>query len=113
MIALVPTLVFGQVQYLPEGTPAPYTGFLFTPEAESEVNDRMIDLEATKQELMITQEENVALGLRLKSWQKEAERANADMVRQERGRFWENTLYFGLGAVLTGFLAVGVSRAVK
>lgn len=113
LLTLIPSLVFSQVLFIQKDSPAPYNGYLFTPEAEKKNADKLIELDYTIQQLGIMKEEQEALKMRLVTWQDAAKSANKELVKQERARFWENTLYFGLGAVLTGVLAVGVSRAVR
>lgn len=110
---LIPAVSFGQVKYIEKDTPAPYTGFLFTPEKEQQIRLTLIEHDFLKLELEVYKDTNKLLQERANLWQKQSTELANELVKKERLTFWQNTLYFGLGAILTGVLAVGVSRAVR
>lgn len=105
---LIPNLVFGvtcpqKVISLKEGSPAPCTGYLFSPETELEARIA-IQTQDKKDELIKTQEEM----LRIRSEQV----INYEKIIQnkEQNTFLQNAIYFGLGVLVTGFIAVNVGR---
>lgn len=105
---LIPNLVFGAncpkpVVRLIEGAAAPCTGYLFSPETELEARIA-IQTQDKKDELIKTQEEM----LRIRSEQV----TNYEKIIQnkEQNTFLQNAIYFGLGVLVTGFIAVNVGR---
>lgn len=118
--ALMATSAFGQVKYIEKGEQAPYSGFLFTPEKEAEVrqnteslkyyklvdesNKRLFELQA--KELQYTQEQ-------ANLWRSQSGELSRQLEDQRNSSFWKQTLYFGLGALVTTALAFGVNQATK
>lgn len=118
--ALSSTPALAQVKYLEKGEPAPYTGFLFTPEKEQEVRQanealkyfKLVD--ETNQRIIKLKDDELAL---IKDqgaiWRNQADALSKQLQEEKNSSFWRNTLYFGLGAVLTTALAFGVNQATK
>lgn len=93
------------VSYLQEGTQAPCTGYLFTPEKELEVRykintyDKLVEL-TTKQDQMID-----LLNKRIDSNQKQIGLYEEKINLQQSTEFYQKLLYFGLGVITTTIIA--------
>lgn len=117
---LISNIAFGQVKYLEKGEQAPFTGYLFTPEKESEVrqnneslkyyklldesNQRIIQMK--DQELSIVRDQGAL-------WQTQSQNLSKQLEDAKSGSFWKQTLYFGLGALITTGLAFAVNQSSK
>ena len=105
---------------LNQGQAAPYTGYLITSDREKKL--RMLDKEleicnninnSYKRLDSFNSENEAILIKRLDLYKNESERLANTLAKNNSDSFWEKTLYFGLGAVLTGFIAYGVVQATK
>jgi len=99
-----------KVSYLKIGEAAPCSGYLFSPKKELEVRikvdsyDLLLEANGKRNELiknldnqiLVYQSNNVLL----------VEKLNQQQARN----FWEKTLYFSLGAFITGYIATNVGR---
>jgi hypothetical protein len=96
------------VTYLLEKQLTPCTGYLFSPEKEYElrVKEQQFD---TLKELTVKQGEVLdIMDKRLTNMQNYNSYLSDELQKKDKYGFWENLLYFGLGAVLTGAIAVNV-----
>lgn len=96
------------VKYLTQGTPAPCTGYLFSPEQEYKVRLSTERYEIMK--LMVEKQTDInnVLEERLKNTQQYNEYLSQRLRKEKKDDFWHKTIYFGLGAVLTGVIAANV-----
>lgn len=109
-----------QVEYLEKGKAAPFTGYLFTPEKEAEVRKANEDLKLYKliednnsKILKLKEDQLVVVKEQANLWQTQSERLSKQLVDAENRAFWRNTLYFGLGALITTSIVFGVNQASK
>jgi hypothetical protein len=120
-LALLTSLnALGQVQYLPKDAPAPYSGFLFTPEAEKANRARLLERDYFEQldiqnkqliQLQITQTTLVQEQSNL--WKAQSENLAKQLAAVKENTFWKNLLYFSLGSILTTAIVFGVNKASK
>lgn len=97
------------VTYLTEGKPAPCNGYLFTPEKEKEVRDKVQDLDkyidlSKKQDDLIS-----VLNGRVINQTEQNNNLRASIESRDKSLWVEQLIYFSLG-LLAGF---GASRLVK
>jgi hypothetical protein len=109
-----------QVKYVEKGTPAPYTGYLFTPEKEKETRFKLIDLDYYKKlseintaRLDNAHKQNELLSKQVDLWQNHSKELSKELATNESRSFWKNILYFGLGAIITVGLTYSVNQASK
>lgn len=112
-LLLVPTLVLGQVKFIEKDTPAPYSGFLYTREESQKLRLELIEADFNRKELDALKKQNELLMDMASNWRTQSKQLSDELVRKERNSFWQNTLYFSLGALLTGAIAIGTYHAVK
>jgi hypothetical protein len=120
LLLLIPTLTWGQVQYLPKDTPAPYTGYLFTLEAEKANRKSLLDLdiykqldESNKRILDLRLQENKVLTEQYQLWKGQSDSLSKQLVSARNDTFWKSLVYFGLGCLVTTGLAFAVNKATK
>jgi hypothetical protein len=102
-----------QVQYIEKGTQAPFTGYLFTPEAELKNRKDLIQLDMFRQTVPLLEQNNTLLTKQVDLWRTQSDELSKQLIRQERSTFWQNLGYFALGAVLTTGLAFAVNQSTK
>lgn len=108
LILSTPNLVFAAscpkpVVLLQEGSPAPCTGYLFSPETELEARIA-IQTQDKKDEIIKIQ------GDMLKIRTEQVNNYETMLKNRESESFWQRTVYFGLGVLVTGFIAANVGR---
>lgn len=113
LLVFTSTMCLGQVKYIDKGTAAPYSGYLFTVDAELENRQKLIDYSINKQQLELYRQNEEILTKQVELWRGQSRDLSLELVKKERMSFWQNTLYFALGAVVTTGLAFGVSRAIR
>jgi response regulator RpfG family c-di-GMP phosphodiesterase len=98
------------VTSLKEGTTAPCTGYLFSPEKELEVRLKVSTYGQMEDLVKRNEELNNILNNRVENLHK----LNAAMIEREQSRENQDTLvklgYFALGVIVTGFIATNVGR---
>lgn len=106
----------GQVQHIEKGTPAPYTGHLFTEAKAREVRKELLE----KDQLVIFTKallENEVRYKKIISNQNEQVVILKDHVTKlsdmAETTTTEKVLWFGLGVVATGFAVYGAAQLVK
>lgn len=98
------------VQYLSQGQNTPCTGYLFSPEKELEVR-QMKETYNLHLEVKQLQKERIdILETRIDNYQEYQVELEKELRNREDISFWKNTLYFGLGVLLTGAIATNVGR---
>lgn len=105
------------VTYLLEGSQAPCTGFLFTPEQEAKVRLADLDLSIQKeinaiqqQQLGILKEDNKLLSEQNNLWRNRAEDSTKRLIESESNKTWKMFLYFLAGAAVTTAITYGVNQ---
>jgi hypothetical protein len=117
---LISGTVSAQVKYVEKGTPAPYDGYLFSPDKEQEArqntesikyyklldesNQRIINMQKTELDLSSQQ---AAL------WKAQNLELAKQLEANNNASFWRNTVYFLAGAAITTALAFGVNKATN
>lgn len=118
ILLLLASNVYADFDYVDKGSLAPYAGYLITLEREKKLRlmDNDLNLcnslsDSYKKANAFEQQNSDILTKRVELYQKE----NAALAERavKSSTFWEDTLYFTLGAVLTGAIAVGVAKASK
>lgn len=108
IILLSFNFTYGQVKFLEKGAEAPYSGYLFTPEKEQElrIKNSLVPLleEQSKKQNEIIDIQNK----RIESYQKNYDVLYEEYIRREKMNDWNKVLYFGIGSVVTGFIAYGL-----
>lgn len=100
-----------EVKYLPKGGTAPYEGYLFSPEDEEKARMAVKESEYYKKVNDINEKLLDTSVKRIEVKDRHIERLSNELVRRERADFWENALYFTLGAVIVGGVSYGVYRS--
>lgn len=95
-----------EAKYLVKDTPAPFTGFLISPEKAEKIRIMDIDLRLATRTNEILTTENTLLKDHNTYLAKE-------LVDTRDNSMWGKIGYFILGAVLTTGIAFGVSKATK
>ena len=119
-LSLISHIAAAQVKYVEKGEPAPYTGYLFTPEKELEVRQanealkyfKLAD-ETNTRIIKLKDDELVLVRQQADIWKNQSDALSKELQEQKNSGFWKQTLYFGLGALLTTALAFGVNKATK
>ena len=97
-----------KVQYLSYGQKTPCTGFLFSPEHEYNVRFKIATFDNLQKYIKKQEEINKILNERLVNAQKHNINLSDRLQKKENNSFWHKTLYFILGAILTGAIAKNV-----
>jgi hypothetical protein len=114
---LLPNLVFGAcdkpVSYLQENEKAPCTGYLLTPEKEYEVRTKVYQFDKLN-ELVNKQDEIISvLNKRVENQIAYSTLLQNELQERKEKDFWRNSLYFLLGALVTGAVSVAVINNVR
>lgn len=96
------------VEYVLEGRKVPCTGYLFSPAKEYDVRVKIEKYELTKELSERQNEINKVLEERLKNMREYNQGLSKELRDERSNNFWKNTLYFGLGVLVTGAIAVNV-----
>jgi hypothetical protein len=120
LILACPTVGMAQVAYVTKDQPSPYTGYLFTLDAE--LQNRM-KLEQLKTVLIEKSNDEQLLALKdayikddtteIAMWKVEAQDLSKQVVEQQSSTFWHSILYFGLGVISATAMAFAVSHATR
>jgi len=109
-----------QIVGIKKGEVAQFDGFIINYEMEKNfrlINEENINLKKiniTLKDLQVTQEQTIEiLNKRLVSSQDLNDKFLDRIHQQESQSFWEKSIFFLGGAVITGALAVGVSRGLR
>ena len=96
------------VTYLLANQPAPCTGYLFSPEKEYEIRFKNESIKYME-ELIATQKVVIdKSNQRIENFQQYSLELEKELKNRDKHEFWKSTLYFTLGAVLTGIIAANV-----
>ncbi len=108
------------VVYLPKDQKAPYDGYLFTPDMEKEVRLNTINLKYSEElnaslvKINAIHKDNLQiLDQRVKLYQDQSDSLAKSLESSRSTSFFEKTLYFGLGAIITGGIAYGVTKSLR
>lgn len=115
LLTFISSISFGQqcpqnVQKLSKGQTANCDGYLFNPETELEARtavatkDKMVEFTKIQSDMLDIQ------GKRIENFSKENERLQQRVEAQEKTNMYMNAIYFGLGVLVTGAIAVNVGH---
>lgn len=109
-----------EVSLLEEGQKAPCTGFLFSPDAEKKASQAVDDVkyykdlsEMYQKRTDLANKELQVMDERLKLYMNTTTELAQEVNRKERQDFWQRTLYFGLGILVTSIAVYGASQLNK
>jgi hypothetical protein len=107
------------VTVLKKGEVSPCDGFLFSPEAEKKVTKAIDDAKYYKELSDLLHEKNELylkqiniLDQRLMLYVKTTDELAEEVNRKRNEDFWQKTLYFGLGVVVTGLSVYAATSIV-
>ncbi len=102
-----------EVKYIKKGDPAPYTGYIFDLEAEQKNQISLLEKDNLEKQLSLFKEnEKIYIEQNL-MWKNVATENTERLFKIQDNSFWQNALFFGLGVVATGALAIGLSKGVN
>lgn len=126
LILIVTLLTFGvnvaanDVVRLEQGNPAPFSGYLFSDQVEKQTRYRLIEADYTDkrnqqlQTIISNYEQQISIyDKRLELYKNTSEELAKQVVSNKDVSFWEKSLYFILGATLTGIVSYGVVNTLK
>ena len=100
-------------KYLPKGEPAPFSGYLLSPEKADKVRLITIDLSLSKKTNDILTQQNTLLQTQVAQSQEHINNLNKTLVDSKDSAFLSKIGMFLLGATSATVIAWGVSRAVR
>ncbi len=114
MFILALNLAFAdEVKYIKKGDPAPFTGYIFDLEAEQKNQASLLRKDQLELQVSLFKENEADLLKNNNMWRSVATENTERLVKMERYSFWQNALFFGLGVVVTGGLAIGLAQGIK
>ena len=99
-----------EVAPIKKGEPAPFSGYIFDYEAEQKNQFHLIRKDRLEEQVKLYKENEIELMANLNRWQNVAQQNTEALLKVERYSFWQNAVFFGLGVVVTGALAIGLSK---
>lgn len=109
LLVSIPVLAEDKVKYLGQNDPAPYAGYLFTPEATKQLRVDAIELDGSKRLNQYYSEQINTYETRLKDYQQQNNELSSRLASSDTS-FFSKAGYFIFGAVLTGMIAYGVYK---
>lgn len=108
------TLALGkEVRLIHKGDPAPFDGYVFDLEAEKANRIELLEKDSLISQVELYKVNEELYAKNTKMWQDTATQNTERLLKIEHESFWQNSVYFGLGVVLTGALAIGLSKGLK
>lgn len=102
-----------EVKFIQKGSPAPYDGYIFDLEAEQNNRLELLEKDNMAKQLSLFKENEKLFESNATMWQSVATQNTERLVKLESNTFWQNALFFGLGVVVTGALAIGLSKGIN
>lgn len=102
-----------QVKYIKHGDPAPFTGYIFDLEAEQKNQLSLLRKNNLELQVSLFKENEQDLMKNSAMWKSVATENTERLVKIQGYTFWQNALFFGLGVVVTGGLAIGLSKGLN
>jgi hypothetical protein len=103
---MVQSSLADDAKYITKDTPAPFTGFLITVDKAEKIRLMDIDLRLSNTTNEILTKQNDLL-------KGQVDHLSKELVDSRDSNIWGKIGFFLIGAVLTGGIAIGVSRAVR
>ena len=98
---------------LNKGDTAPFTGFLFNPEAEQKARLGVQSSDIYKERSELLESRNKILDDRVQLWMKQANDNAAVAVRNSDDLWWKQALWFGFGVVATSAAVYAAKGVIK
>lgn len=105
-------LAADDVKYLKTNEPAPFSGYLITAEKVQKIHDIQVERDSYMHINKLMGEENAIIEARLKNSQVQADALSKRLIETKDNEFLKSIGFFVLGAVITGGIAYGATRAV-
>ena len=106
-----------EVMALKKGEPAPCSGVLFSPAKESAIfRDITLykkEIDLLNQKVTLLEKDQDFYQRRLDNMMQLNDSISKELARREQNSFFNNSLYFGTGALLTGLIAYGVVNGLR
>lgn len=99
--------------YLNKSDPAPFAGYLLTPDKATKVYNLNLELQSEQKINSLMMQEQDVYAKRLTNAQTENDQLSKQLVSQQDKSFVSKVGYFVLGAVLTGLISYGAMRTLK
>jgi hypothetical protein len=113
LLAFLTSNLYAEVQYIKKGDITPYEGYLFSVDAERKNRAELIMKDNMTTQIKLYEENEKIYERQVYMWKNVATENTERLLKMERNSFWQNSLYFTLGVVVTGAIAIGVSRGMN
>lgn len=120
ILLLIPSIALAQVKHLNKNDKAPFSGYLFSPDKEAEVRKTNEDyktlvlVDQNNQKLFKLKDDQIGImDKQITLWRTQSQDLSKQLVERENSSFWKQTLFFGLGAIVTTAIVYGVNKASK
>ena len=122
---LLPTHAFAteckeSVVLIKEGEIAKCTGFLFSPDAEKKASQAVDDLKYYQDLSKLLHDRNdlkdkelAIQDSRLRLYIESSQTLSQELIRRDNDGFWQKTIFFGLGIVVTGAAVLLAKQTIK
>lgn len=115
-LLMITNFCFAQnVKVVKKGESVPFDGVLFTKELEKDIREDMEKLKRRNDILVkineVSEKEIDIVTKRLSLYQEKSKELADREVQSERDQFIKNALYFLSGAIITGLISYGVTKA--
>lgn len=102
-----------EVKYIRKGEPAPFTGYIFDLEAEQKNQAHLLRKDQLELQVSLFKQNEEDLIKNSLMWKTAATEATESLAKVNNYSFWQNAGFFALGVVVTGALAVGLSKGIN
>lgn len=113
IIATFPAYGADDVSYLKKGDPAPFTGYLISPEKADSIREMKIDLDTQKQINGLLLDNQKIYEQRVDNLRKQSEDLAKQVETMKDSSMFTKVGFFVLGSVLTGLVAYGTTRVLR
>lgn len=103
----------GSAVYLPKTSPAPFAGYLISPDTATKVRLMKIDNDELTKTNVYLQQDNDLYVKRLDNMKDYNDKLASENVSLRENSIWSKLGFFLLGAAVTTGIAFGVSRATR
>ncbi len=109
----LPALRAKEVKFITKGAPAPFDGYIFDLEAEQANRLELMEKDNLVKQLSLFKENEKLFEDQNAMWKQVATENTERLVKIENNGFWQKSLFFGLGVLVTGALAIGLSKGIN
>jgi hypothetical protein len=97
--------------FLPINKPAPFTGYLITPDKANSIRNDSIDLSTQVHVNSNLTQENALLNQRLTNSQQQGDYLSKQLVSERDSSFLSKAAFFVFGAAVTGLISYGIYKS--